>query len=133
MVQRATPGRLTRGDVLRVTLTVDATAERNWVVVSDPVPAGATVVGGLGGQSTLLGGRGAGERRRACQPRLCRARAASVARLFRLGAAGRFTGRLHDAAERRGPLQLPPSRVEAMYSPAIRAAVPNAPVVVAER
>ncbi|MGE9115795.1 hypothetical protein, partial [Escherichia coli] len=39
--------------------------------------------------------------------------------MLRLNGAGRF--------------QLPPSRVEAMYSPAIHAAVPNAPVVVVQR
>jgi uncharacterized protein YfaS (alpha-2-macroglobulin family) len=32
-----------------------------------------------------------------------------------------------------GRLQLPPSKVEAMYSPEIRAAVPNATMVVAQR
>ena len=49
VVQARTKGRLTTGDVLRVTLTVAATAERNWVAISDPVPAGATVIGDLGG------------------------------------------------------------------------------------
>ena len=44
---------------------------------------------------------------------------ATVSYTMRLNGAGRFS--------------LPPSRVEAMYSPAIRAAVPNAGVVVAQR
>ncbi len=43
----------------------------------------------------------------------------SVSYTLRLNGAGRFG--------------LPPSRVSAMYSPAIRAAVPNAPVVVGVR
>src|SRR5258706_7412776 len=55
VVQARTPGTLTRGDVIKVTITVTASAERNWVVVNDPIPAGATVIGGLGGQSSLLG------------------------------------------------------------------------------
>ena len=130
VVQARNPGRLTRGDVLRVTLTVEASVERSWVVVSDPVPAGATVVGDLGGQSQMLdqGNGGSGtqpayvERGRdawrgyfAWLPR----GTASVSYTLRLGGAGRFG--------------LPPSRVEAMYAPAIRAAVPNPSVVVAER
>ncbi len=130
VVQAKTKGVLTRGDVIRVTLTVEATADRNWVVIADPVPAGATVIGALGGQSEMLteGGDVKGaqpsyvERGRdawrgyfAWLPRGTH----SVTYVMRLNAAGR--------------LQLPPSRVEAMYSPEIRAAVPNAPMVVAQR
>ena len=44
---------------------------------------------------------------------------ASVSYTLRLNATGRFS--------------LPPSRVEAMYSPAIRAQLPNAPVEVGAR
>jgi len=42
-LQQATPGKWTRGDLVRVTLTVDAQADMSWVVVDAPVPAGATV------------------------------------------------------------------------------------------
>ncbi|MCP3730455.1 MG2 domain-containing protein [Sphingomonas sp. MG17] len=128
VVQAKTQGVLTRGDVIRVTLTVVATADRSWVVINDPVPAGATVIGSLGGQSEMLAeGSGSGgasyvERGRdawrgyfAWLPRGTH----SVSYTMRLNAAGR--------------LQLPPSRVEAMYSPEIRAAVPNAAMVVAQR
>lgn len=130
VVQAKTKGSLTRGDVIRVTLTVEASADRNWVVIADPVPAGATVIGSLGGQSEMLaeGGETAGsqpsyiERGRdawrgyfAWLPRGTH----SVTYVMRLNAAGR--------------LQLPPSKVEAMYSPEIRAAVPNSPMVIAQR
>ncbi len=130
VVQARNPGRLTRGDVVKVTITVDASAERNWVVVNDPIPAGATIVGDLGGQSAMLQASGDGE---GVQPAYVeRGRDAwrgyfawvphgrfSVAYTLRLNGAGRFG--------------LPRSRVEAMYSPAIRAAVPNAVVVVGDR
>ena len=130
VVQARKPGILTRGDVVRVTLTVEASAERNWVVINDPVPAGATIVGNLGGQSAALaaGNEGSGtqpsyvERGKdgwrgyfAWLPR----GTAVVSYTLRLNGAGRFN--------------LPPSRVEAMYSPSIRAQVPNAPVTVAQR
>jgi len=102
----------------------------------DPVPAGATVIGDLGGQSQLLqrggaadgdgGGEGGGpsyvERGRdtwrayfAWLPK----GTTTVSYTLRLNGAGRF--------------QMPPSRVEAMYSPAIRAAAPNQTMVVADR
>ncbi|HEX8485203.1 alpha-2-macroglobulin family protein [Sphingomonas sp.] len=130
IVQARHAGRLTRGDVLRITIAVDANAERNWVVVSDPVPAGATIIGDLGGQSQMLdagsGAAGPGpsyvERGRdawrgyfAWLPR-GRTR---IAYTVRLNGAGRFS--------------LPPTRVEAMYDPAIHAALPNAGVAVADR
>lgn len=129
VVSARTPGRLTAGDVVRVTLTIDAGADRNWVVVSDPIPAGATILGGDANQSTILvqstddtttpsyvergndGWRGYF----AWMPQ----GHYTVSYTLRLNGAGRFG--------------LPPSRVEAMYSPAIHAAVPNAPVVVAAR
>ncbi|MES2753117.1 MAG: MG2 domain-containing protein [Pseudomonadota bacterium] len=130
VVQARVPGRLTRGDVVRVTLSVEASAERNWVVIADPVPAGATIIGSLGGQSAALAQAGASE---GTQPSYVeRGRDAwrgYFAWLPRGTATVSYTLRLNGA----GRFSLPPSRVEAMYSPAIRAALPNAPVVVGQR
>lgn len=130
VVQRKSPDTLTRGDVVRVTLTVEASAERNWVVISDPIPAGATVLGGLGGQSEMLNQPGANDN--GAPSYVERGRDAWRA-YFRWVPRGRttvtYTMRLNGA----GRLNLPPSRVEAMYSPEIRAAVPNQPLVVAQR
>ena len=146
-VQQRHPGRYTRGDVLRVTLTVEASAERNWVVVSDPIPAGATIVGDLGGQSKLLrageGSSGGSDRvlidgkpfvvEYGAQPAYVERGNDSWRGFFSWVPAGRFvvsyTLRLNGV----GRFTLPPSRVEAMYSPAIRAQVPNAAVEVADR
>jgi len=126
-VSRRDPAKLSRGDVLRVTLTVTAGAERNWVVLSDPVPPGATIVGDLGGQSALLAGGESGsgdapgyiERGRdawrgywAWLP----AGTTTVSYTVRLNGVGRFT--------------LPPTRVEAMYSPDLRAALPGSTLAV---
>ncbi len=124
VVQARTKGVLSRGDVVRITLTVEASAERNWVVVSDPVPAGATIISDSGGQSALLAGDGGrqpsyvergGAAWRGYYDRVPRG-SFSVSYAVRLNSSGRFV--------------LPPSRVEAMYSPAIHAALPNAPVSV---
>jgi uncharacterized protein YfaS (alpha-2-macroglobulin family) len=130
VVQARTPGTLTRGDVIKVTIIVTASAERNWVVVDDPIPAGATIIGDLGGQSSLLGqvtgtdgiepsyverGNDSWRGYFAWVPR----GTITMAYTMRLNGAGRFN--------------LPPTRVEAMYSPAIRAALPNQPVSVVQR
>ena len=147
MVQQRNPGRLTRGDVMRVTLTVDATAERNWVVVSDPVPAGATVIGDLGGSSRLLrqGEDTPGQSAQVlidgkpyivmsgAQPAYVERARDSWRGFFAWVPAGRFVVSYTLRLNNPGRYSLPPSRVEAMYSPAVRAQLPNAAVAIGDR
>ncbi|MEX8493890.1 alpha-2-macroglobulin family protein, partial [Sphaerotilus sp.] len=53
-VEQKTAGQWTRGDVLRVQLKVTAMADLGWVVISDPVPPGAALLGnGLGRDSQI--------------------------------------------------------------------------------
>jgi uncharacterized protein YfaS (alpha-2-macroglobulin family) len=120
-LQRKRPDRLSRGDVLKARIIVDAPVDRTWVVIEDPLPAGASIVSG-GGQSALLAGEASGgngwpsyiERGhgawRGYFGWLPKGRVA-VEYAVRINSAGRF--------------QLPPTRVEAMYSPEIHAALPN--------
>jgi uncharacterized protein YfaS (alpha-2-macroglobulin family) len=128
-VERRRPDRLSRGDVLKVRIAIDSAVDRTWVVVEDPIPAGASIVGGMGGQSALLaaaadGGEGVGpsyverglDAWRGYFGWLPKGRT-TVEYVVRVNGAGRF--------------QLPPTRVEAMYSPEIHAAVPNSTLVVA--
>jgi uncharacterized protein YfaS (alpha-2-macroglobulin family) len=126
-LQRKQQDRLSRGDVLKVRITVDAPVDRTWVVVEDPLPAGASIISG-GGQSGLLAAQASGgtawpsyvERSfgfwRGYFGWLPQGRA-TVEYAIRINSAGRF--------------QLPPTRVEAMYSPEIHAALPNRPIEVA--
>ncbi|WP_380786473.1 alpha-2-macroglobulin [Sphingomonas sp. R86521] len=130
VVQARNPGRLTRGDVVKVTITVDASAERNWVVVNDPIPAGSTIVGDLGGQSAMLQSGEGGE---GVQPSYVERGRDAWRGYFAWVPRGRFTVAYTLRLNGAGRFGLPPSRVEAMYSPAIRAAVPNAVVVVGDR
>ncbi|RYY26282.1 MAG: alpha-2-macroglobulin [Sphingomonadales bacterium] len=130
-VKQAVQGKWTRGDVVKVTISVEASAERNWVVVNDPVPTGATIVGNLGGQSEMLAAQ-AGTSDGVAPSYIERGRDAwrayygwvprgsfTISYVMRLDAAGQFS--------------LPATRVEAMYSPEIRAQIPNQPMVVAQR
>ncbi|AJP73473.1 alpha-2-macroglobulin family protein [Sphingomonas hengshuiensis] len=131
VVQGMTPGRTTRGDVIKVTITVEASAERNWVVVEDPVPAGATVIGSLGGQSQMLAAQAdSGE---GVSPNWTERGRDSWRAYFGWVPRGTFTVSYVMRLNSAGRFSLPSTRVEAMYSPEIRAALPNQPVVVAER
>ncbi|CAN5819724.1 MG2 domain-containing protein [soil metagenome] len=130
VVQARTPGSYTRGDVLKVTISVEASAERNWVVVNDPIPAGATIIGDLGGQSSMLGQVTGSD---GVQPSYVERGNDSWRGYFAWVPAGKFTVAYTLRLNAAGRFSLPPSRVEAMYSPAIRAQLPNAPVTVAQR
>lgn len=124
-------GQWTRGDVIKVTITVDAGAERNWVVVNDPVPPGATIIGNLGGQSVLLANDAAN--REGVQPSYVERGKEAWRAYFEWVPRGRFVTEYALRLNGTGHFSLPPTRVEAMYSPDIRGALPNAPVTVAMR
>jgi uncharacterized protein YfaS (alpha-2-macroglobulin family) len=129
-VRQAMPGRWSRGDVLAVRLTIQARAQTAWVALTDPVPAGATILGGgLGGRSELLaeGEASAGQSPDWVERRTGHYRAywqqlgsapVTVEYRIRLGSSGRFA--------------LPPTRAEAMYAPDINALLPGSRLVVTD-
>jgi uncharacterized protein YfaS (alpha-2-macroglobulin family) len=131
VIQAYKKGELTRGDVVKVTITVDATAERNWVVVNDPVPTGATVIGGLGGQSQMLGA--AADSGSGVQPSYIERGRDAWRGYFAWVPRGTFTVSYVMRMNSAGVFNLPATRVEAMYSPEIRAQVPNGVMSVAQR
>ncbi len=129
-VTQAVPGHWSRGDVMKVRVEVTPRAPVTWVVINDPVPAGATILGGaLGGRSELL----AAEATTGVQPTFVERRTEAVHAhyeyLTRATATYEYTVRLNSA----GTFHLPPTRVEALYSPEMMALVPNADVTVAAR
>jgi uncharacterized protein YfaS (alpha-2-macroglobulin family) len=115
-LRQQTPGTWRRGDLARVTLDVDAQADMAWVVVEDPLPAGATALGrGLGGESAMAT---AGERRVGTVFPAFEERAASAFRAyFRYVPKGRFVVEYTLRLDNPGAFALPPTRVEAMYAP----------------
>ncbi len=130
-LSRKNKDRVTRGDVIKVTITVDASAERNWVVVNDPVVPGGTIIGNLGGQSGIFASAAsAGE---GVQPSYIERGRDGWRGYFAWVPAGRFVVEYAVRLNSPGRFNLPPSRVEAMYSPEIRAQLPNAAVTVADR
>jgi len=122
-------GSWSRGDVYRVRLDLDAQADMNWVVVDDPIPAGASILGsGLGGDSQIARG---GERRLGwVQPDFEERTSSAFRAYYGWVPKGRwrieYTVRLNND----GRFSLPPTRVEAMYNPEMFGEAPNAPVVV---
>jgi alpha-2-macroglobulin len=129
-VQQKVPGRWSRGDVMRVKLEVDAQADGAWVVVADPVPTGATLLGSALSRDAALATRG--ETSSGSGWLAFEERGFDVyRRYYEMLPRGRhrfeYTLRLNTP----GQFVLPPSRVEAMYAPERFGEIPNAALEVA--
>nr|WP_239024429.1 MG2 domain-containing protein [Ramlibacter humi] len=124
-VEQAVAGKWSRGDVARITLEVTASADMTWVVVSDPVPGGATILGsGLGRDSQIAtqGEKRAGAAWAAFEERSFEAFRSYYEYLPKGTVKVEYTVRLNNV----GDFALPPSRVEAMYAPEMFGELPNA-------
>jgi uncharacterized protein YfaS (alpha-2-macroglobulin family) len=117
----------TRGDVYRVTLEIEAQTDMTWVVIDDPIPSGAAILGsGLGRDAGSLA---QGEKREGwAWPAFVERTQEAYRAYYEFVPKGRFkieyTVRLNNA----GKFDLPATRVEAMYSPEMFGEVPNATV-----
>jgi hypothetical protein len=128
-VEQAVAGKYSRGDVLRVTIEVNASADMTWVVISDPVPGGATILGsGLGRDSQIAtqGEKRSGPGWPAFEERSFEAFRSYYEYLPKGTVKMEYTLRLNNV----GDFALPPSRVEAMYAPEMFGEAPNARVKV---
>jgi uncharacterized protein YfaS (alpha-2-macroglobulin family) len=124
-VDQKQPGGYRRGDILRITLDIDAQADMTQVAVSDPIPAGAIVLGsGLGRDSAIAarGPRPAGDAWLAYEERSFDTFRAYYSYVPKGRFSLSYTVRLNNA----GLFQLPPTRVEAMYAPEMQGMAPNA-------
>ena len=124
-VEQKSKGQWTRGDVMRVRLDVEAQSDMSWVVVNDPVPAGAAILGtGLGRDSQILA---SGEKKQGwVWPAFEERKFDSFRAYYRFVPKGKwsveYTVRLNNAGE----FVLPETRVEAMYAPEMFGESPNA-------
>jgi uncharacterized protein YfaS (alpha-2-macroglobulin family) len=130
-VTQSTPGAWQVGDVANVELTITAKVDQPWVVVRDPIPAGASHLGtDLDGSSNILDrtpkrNTPSAEVQEWPSEYVEKSHANFVSYaaylprgVYRLS----YRVRLNSAGE----FKLPPSRVEAMYSPETFGEVPNA-------
>jgi uncharacterized protein YfaS (alpha-2-macroglobulin family) len=125
-VEQATAGKYSRGDVLRIALEVIASADMPWVVISDPMRGGATILGSGLGRDSQIDTQGekskSGAGRPAIEERSIEAFRSYYEYLPKGVAKMEYTVRLNNV----GDFALPPSRVEAMYAPEMFGETPNA-------
>ena len=133
-LEQKTPGVLRRGDLVRVHLDIDAQSDAAWVVITDPIPAGATILGsGLGRDSALAT---QGEQREGdgwwCPCRAFTERSFEAYRdYFEYVPKGKLSVEYTLRLDADGRFSLPPTRVEAMYAPESFAELPHDAVEVA--
>jgi uncharacterized protein YfaS (alpha-2-macroglobulin family) len=128
-VEQKTKGVWSVGDLVRVRLQLEAQSDMTWVVVSDPIPAGASILGtGLGGESRLAT---RGEVRKGWVWPAFEERSMEAFRsYFEFVPKGEWTVEYTMRLNNEGTFNLPPTRVEAMYSPEMLGEIPNEPVKV---
>ncbi|MBK6742938.1 MAG: alpha-2-macroglobulin [Hydrogenophilales bacterium] len=129
-IEQKQPGKWSRGDIARIRLTVSARDAMGWVVLQDPVPAGASILGtGLKRDSAILSGGEAssGNAWPAWQER----RFDSFVSYYEYVPRGDFTTEYTIRLNNAGTFNLPATRVEAMYAPEMYGEAPNADMTVA--
>jgi uncharacterized protein YfaS (alpha-2-macroglobulin family) len=128
-IEQQVKGRWSRGDVYRVRLDIDAQADMTWVVVDDPIPAGASILGtGLGRDSQIAS---AGERSRGWVFPAFQERTQSAFRsYYEFVPKGSFSVEYTVRLNNEGRFGMPVTRVEAMYNPEMFGELPNAGVAV---
>ena len=118
-----------RGDVAEVAIAVEADRDMTWVVVEDPIPAGATILGGgLGGDSAMLANDGS--RRGNRWPAFVERTFAGYRAYYEFVPKGTLTLRYRVRYNTAGRFNLPPTRVEAMYAPEMHARRPVKPLTI---
>ncbi len=128
-VEEAVKGQISRGDVLRITLEVTSSADMTWVALTDPIPGGATILGGgLGRDSEIAtkNERKSGDAWPAFEERSFE----SFRAYYEYVPKGKFTLEYTVRLNNVGEFAMPPTRVEAMYAPEMFGETPNARVKV---
>jgi len=123
-VEQKDPKQWSRGDILRVRLEMKAQADQTWVVVNDPVPAGATILGrGLGRDSQLLT---KGEEQKGWVWPAYEERSFEAFRAYyEYVPKGEWTVEYTLRLNQSGLFQLPATRAEALYFPEMFGEIPN--------
>ena len=118
-----------RGDVYRVTLEIDAQTDMTWVVIDDPIPSGAAILGsGLGRDAGSLT---AGEKRTGwAWPAFVERTDEAYRAYYEFVPKGKFALEYTVRLNNPGRFDLPATRVEALYAPEMFGETPNASVQV---
>ena len=123
-IEQKTPNQWSRGDIVRIRLELEAQADRTWVVVSDPIPAGSTILGsGLGRDSQLLTKEE--EQKGWVWPAYEERSFEAFRAYYEYVPKGKWTVEYTLRLNQSGVFQLPTTRAEALYFPEMFGEIPN--------
>jgi alpha-2-macroglobulin len=136
-LKQAVPGRWSAGDIVEVKLKFKVPDGSGWLVLSDPIPTGATLLGsGLKGQAPVSAGEGKGRGWRSedgsweAWPTYVERSFTHVRAYYEYLWWGNLTLTYQMRINNAGQFRLPPTQLEAMYDPSVFAYQPNAPMEV---
>jgi uncharacterized protein YfaS (alpha-2-macroglobulin family) len=113
-----------QGDIVRIRLELEAQADRTWVVVSDPIPAGSMILGtGLGRDSRLLTKEE--ERKGWVWPAYEERSFEAFRAYYEYVPKGKWMVEYTLRLNQSGVFQLPTTKVEALYFPEMFGEIPN--------
>jgi uncharacterized protein YfaS (alpha-2-macroglobulin family) len=115
-VARKTEGVWTAGDIMRVRLELESQADMTWVVVNDPVPAGASILGTELGRDSAIMTRDE-DREGWVWPAFEERTFEAYREYYRFVPKGKWVTEYTLRLNNPGLFQLPPARVEALYAP----------------
>jgi alpha-2-macroglobulin len=120
-VQQKTAGKYSVGDVLQVTVTADNTTGLGWLGIDDPVPAGATVLGGLSKLGAVSESAQTWQGYRYIERTFTNVRSS-----FEWASKGKHSFTYELRLTTPGKFALPPTHAEAMYAPEVNGQLGNA-------
>ncbi len=127
-VEQKTPGVWSVGDVARVSIEAEAQADMTWVVINDPIPSGASILGsGLGRDSSILT---KGEKLSYEWPIYEERTFTAFKAYYEYVRKGKWTIDYTVRFNNEGKFELPPTRIEALYVPEMFGEIPNESIVI---
>jgi len=120
-----------QGDLVRVHLKIDAQTDMTWVVVDDPIPAGASHLGiGLAHESQIATAGENANNRSEVWPAYTERAFSGFRAYYDYVPKGPFEIEYTIRLNQTGTFQLPPTHVEALYEPDMLGELPNPPFTV---
>ncbi|MGA1731123.1 MAG: hypothetical protein ACO4B5_12955, partial [Steroidobacteraceae bacterium] len=121
------PGRWRRGDIVRVRDEFEAQADGTWVVLEDPLPAGAVILGGGLRRGLEPPPQPTDRGHATAWPTFVERRGDAYRAYFEDLPRGKWQLEYSMRLNASGQFRLPPTRLEAMYEADRFGLLPNAP------
>lgn len=130
-IEQKVAGKWSRGDLLRVRLDVDSSQAMSWVALSDPIPAGASILGNTARDSVIAqSNENTYDGKNAVYPNYTERGLSFFRAYYEYAPKGHFWVEYTVRLNNPGTFNLPPTRIEAMYAPELFGQLPNAPLTV---